>query len=151
MPPRARRQHQINASCTRQARLAHCSVWYKVFSELHWHVHPSFFNMFVNSIKSQISRPITFRTSRLIHNTRSIMQNDAGQGKSHASDSALPQGVQDKAPGGLEHNIPDSVHDTGSNKETGNVSHATGDVSSSLCALSTYLSRHSVMPIRIYD
>ncbi|GAM89548.1 hypothetical protein ANO11243_075870 [Dothideomycetidae sp. 11243] len=55
------------------------------------------------------------------------MQNDKGQGVSHANDSALPQKVQEKAPGKLEHEIPDSVHDTGSNKQTGKVSHAVGD------------------------
>lgn len=27
----------------------------------------------------------------------------------------------------MEHNLPDSVHDTGSNQQTGKVSHATGD------------------------
>ena len=32
-----------------------------------------------------------------------------------------------QAPKGLEKQIPDAVHDTGSNKETGKVSHATGD------------------------
>ena len=32
-----------------------------------------------------------------------------------------------QVPSSVEHQLPDSVHDTGSNKETGKVSHATGD------------------------
>ena len=32
-----------------------------------------------------------------------------------------------QAPAKLEHELPDSVHDTGSNKQTGKVSHAVGD------------------------
>ncbi|EMC98016.1 hypothetical protein BAUCODRAFT_47566, partial [Baudoinia panamericana UAMH 10762] len=52
--------------------------------------------------------------------------NEHGQGVSHAKDSQVPQKVQEKVPSGLEHQLPDSVHDTGSNKETGKVSHATG-------------------------
>jgi hypothetical protein len=35
--------------------------------------------------------------------------------------------VQEKAPAKLEHELPDSIHDTGSNAQTGKVSHATGD------------------------
>jgi len=52
------------------------------------------------------------------------MQNEKGQGISHATDSQVPQKIQEKAPSKLEHELPDSVHDTGSNKETGKVSHA---------------------------
>lgn len=69
---------------------------------------------------------------------------NAGKGTSHASDSALPQGIQDhvrlshslvpshsanivKVSKGTENIVPDALHDTGSNKHTGNVSHATGD------------------------
>ena len=55
------------------------------------------------------------------------MQNDKGQGVSHASDSQVPQKVQEKAPSQLEHELPDSVHDTGSNQKTGKVSHAVGE------------------------
>lgn len=72
------------------------------------------------------------------------MQNDKGQGVSHANDSALPQKVQEKVrmhikiatqsdsfepqvPSSIEHQVPDSAHDTNSNKNTGKVSHATGD------------------------
>lgn len=32
-----------------------------------------------------------------------------------------------KVPSSVEHQVPDALHDTGSNKETGKVSHATGD------------------------
>ena len=35
--------------------------------------------------------------------------------------------ISSKVPGKLEHELPDSVHNTGSNKETGKVSHAVGD------------------------
>jgi hypothetical protein len=71
------------------------------------------------------------------------MQNEKGQGVSHASNSALPQKAQEKVccrlisssghclitqvPSSIEHQVPDALHDTGSNKETGKVSHATGD------------------------
>jgi cation transport regulator ChaB len=55
------------------------------------------------------------------------MQNDKGQGVSHATDSSVPQKAQEKVPAGVEHQLPDSVHDTGSNKQTGKVSHAVGD------------------------
>ena len=75
------------------------------------------------------------------------MQNEKGQGVSHAKDSQLPQKVQEKVrsnvvamllfllradltrqvPSSIENELPDSVHDTNSNKDTGKVSHATGD------------------------
>ena len=32
-----------------------------------------------------------------------------------------------QVPSSVEHQLPDSVHDTGSNSQTGKVSHATGD------------------------
>ena len=32
-----------------------------------------------------------------------------------------------QVPSSVEHQLPDAVHNTGSNKETGKVSHATGD------------------------
>ena len=32
-----------------------------------------------------------------------------------------------QVPSSIEHEIPDSAHDTNSNKDTGKVSHATGD------------------------
>jgi hypothetical protein len=32
-----------------------------------------------------------------------------------------------KVPSSVEHKIPDAAHDTNSNKDTGKVSHATGD------------------------
>jgi hypothetical protein len=74
------------------------------------------------------------------------MQNERGQGVSHATDSSVPGKIQEKvstsplspffghvhtnivpqAPAKLEHELPDAVHNTGSNKETGKVSHATG-------------------------
>lgn len=53
-------------------------------------------------------------------------QNERGQGVSHATDSSLPQSVQEKVPSDVEHKVPDSLHDTNSNKDTGKVSHATG-------------------------
>ncbi|KAI4735075.1 hypothetical protein E4T50_14395 [Aureobasidium sp. EXF-12298] len=54
------------------------------------------------------------------------MQNEHGQGVSHATNSSVPGKIQEKAPAKLEHELPDSVHDTGSNHQTGKVSHATG-------------------------
>jgi hypothetical protein len=54
------------------------------------------------------------------------MQNERGQGVSHATDSKLPETVQSKVPASVEHKVPDSVHDTGANPQTGKVSHATG-------------------------
>jgi hypothetical protein len=73
------------------------------------------------------------------------MQNERGQGVSHASDSQVPGKIQEKvhtstlfrhwstrtnttsqAPAKLEHELPDAIHDTNSNKDTGKVSHATG-------------------------
>ncbi len=35
------------------------------------------------------------------------MQNDKGQGVSHATDSQVPQKVQEKVPSKLEHELPD--------------------------------------------
>jgi hypothetical protein len=55
------------------------------------------------------------------------LTNEKGQGASHASQSSVPGKVQDKAPKGLEDQLPDAIHDTGSNSKTGKVSHATGD------------------------
>ncbi|KAJ9648460.1 hypothetical protein H2201_000796 [Coniosporium apollinis] len=53
------------------------------------------------------------------------MQNDAGQGMSHATgDSKVPDTIQDKAPKGLEESLPNSVHDTG---DQGRKTHALGD------------------------
>ncbi len=53
------------------------------------------------------------------------MTNDLGQGASHATgDSKVPESVQNVAPRGLEENLPNQVHDTGS---SGSKSHATGD------------------------
>ncbi|CAO2656603.1 Nn.00g054060.m01.CDS01 [Neocucurbitaria sp. VM-36] len=57
------------------------------------------------------------------------MQNEHGQGVSHAAgDSKVPQKVQEQAPAGLEKNLPNSIHDTGSSKDgpQTNVSHAKG-------------------------
>ena len=34
--------------------------------------------------------------------------------------------MQEKVPAGIEKQVPDALHDTGSNEETGKVSHATG-------------------------
>jgi hypothetical protein len=73
-------------------------------------------------------------------------QNERGQGVSHAADSQLPQKAQEavclprrayspsaqvadttsQVPSSVEHKVPDALHDTGSNPETGKVSHATG-------------------------
>ena len=69
----------------------------------------------------------TLRTRNLSQTATFRMQNDKGQGVSHATDSSVPQKIQEQAPSKLEHELPDSVHNTGSNKETGKVSHATGD------------------------
>lgn len=54
-------------------------------------------------------------------------ENSKGQGVSHAGNSSVPESIQRKAPAGLEDQLPDSVHDTGSNSKTGKISHATGD------------------------
>ncbi|KAM0714970.1 hypothetical protein Q7P37_009435 [Cladosporium fusiforme] len=73
--------------------------------------------------------------------------NEKGQGASHAVDSQVPGKVQEKVqtpqiplhsthshttteqqvPKNVEDKLPDAAHDTGSNKHTGKVSHATGD------------------------
>lgn len=71
--------------------------------------------------------------------------NEHGQGASHAADSQLPGKVQEKVfdshcslhppipltpiqvSADTEHKVPDALHDTGSNPQTGKVSHATGD------------------------
>lgn len=39
----------------------------------------------------------------------------------------MPEAVQRQAPKKVEDKLPDSVHDTNSNKDTGKGSHATGD------------------------
>lgn len=55
------------------------------------------------------------------------MQNEYGQGKSHASgDSVVPDKVQEQAPKGVEDKLPNAVHDTG-NSDSTTKSHATGD------------------------
>jgi hypothetical protein len=82
---------------------------------------------FTSIIKSQSLR---HKSPSIIHfilinrPTCISMQNDKGQGVSHATDSQFPQKIREKAPSKLEHELPDSFHDTGSNKETGKVSHA---------------------------
>lgn len=74
-------------------------------------------------------------------------ENAKGQGVSHASDSSVPESIQQKVivledvvlhietgaltsyaqvPKKVEDELPDAVHNTGSNKETGKVSHGTG-------------------------
>ncbi|KAI5362489.1 hypothetical protein Slin15195_G061460 [Septoria linicola] len=57
--------------------------------------------------------------------------NEHGQGASHAKDpqnaSIVPEKAQEAVPKSVEEKIPDAAHDTGSNKHTGKVSHATGD------------------------
>lgn len=71
--------------------------------------------------------------------------NEKGQGASHAVDSQVPGKVQEKVPTpqiplhqthahkerqvpkSVEDKLPDAAHDTGSNRETGKISHATGD------------------------
>lgn len=74
--------------------------------------------------------------------------NQHGQGASHATDpqnaSSVPVKAQEavrylsshpskplnlippQVPASVEHKLPDALHDTNSNKETGKVSHATG-------------------------
>jgi hypothetical protein len=52
------------------------------------------------------------------------MENNKGQGVSHAIDSQVPRKIQEKAPSKLEHEQPDNVHDTGSNKKTKKLSRA---------------------------
>ncbi|PIA94640.1 hypothetical protein CB0940_08393 [Cercospora beticola] len=56
--------------------------------------------------------------------------NQHGQGASHATDpqnaSSVPGKAQEAVPASVEHKLPDALHDTNSNKETGKVSHATG-------------------------
>ncbi|KAL8822513.1 MAG: hypothetical protein Q9191_006752 [Dirinaria sp. TL-2023a] len=45
--------------------------------------------------------------------------------RSHAvGDSVVPEKAQEKLPRGVEENVPNTIHDTGS---TGSKSHATGD------------------------
>lgn len=72
--------------------------------------------------------------------------NEKGQGASHAVDSQVPGKVQEKVrtpsiplhststnadtcqvAKSVEDKLPDAAHDTGSNRQTGKVSHATGD------------------------
>lgn len=40
------------------------------------------------------------------------LTNEKGQGASHASQSSVPSKVQDKAPKGLEDQLPDAIHDS---------------------------------------
>lgn len=63
----------------------------------------------------------------IYHRMSASNTNEYGQGASHAGHSNVPEGIQKAAPKGVEDSLPDSVHDTGSNKDTGKVSHATGD------------------------
>ncbi|KAF1842717.1 uncharacterized protein K460DRAFT_407111 [Cucurbitaria berberidis CBS 394.84] len=53
------------------------------------------------------------------------MQNEHGQGISHASSDSK---IQKQVPAGLEENLPNAIHDTGSSKEgpQTNTSHAKG-------------------------
>ncbi|KAM3416871.1 hypothetical protein BST61_g8459 [Cercospora zeina] len=57
--------------------------------------------------------------------------NAHGQGASHAIDpqnaSSVPFTAQEAVPKSVEEKIPDAAHDTGSNHQTGKISHATGD------------------------
>nr|POF26420.1 hypothetical protein CFP56_22569 [Quercus suber] len=71
------------------------------------------------------------RENRIQYNTStnrhiSNMQNERGQGVSHASDSQVPGKIQERVPQSVEDKLPDAVHDTNSNKNTGKISHATG-------------------------
>jgi hypothetical protein len=80
--------------------------------------------------KTTIKPIFTNQTIRPLSNTSSKMasqQNQQGQGVSHAKDSSVPEAVQRQAPKKLEDELPDSVHNTNSNKDTGKVSHAKGD------------------------
>ena len=83
----------------------------------------SLFKISRSSIRLPLStqiKPTSSLTSKLNY---SSMQNDHGQGMSHATgDSKVPQAAQEKLPKGVEESVPDSLHDTGSSK-----SHATGD------------------------
>ena len=84
----------------------------------------------MSSLQRSLVNPLK-RSHRIIQRPVSLrfyaMQNDKGQGVSHAKDSSVPRKIQEQAPSKLEHELPDSVHDTGSNKETGKESHAVGD------------------------
>jgi hypothetical protein len=95
------------------------------------------------------------------------LTNEKGQGASHATSSSVPGAVQDKAPKSVEHKVnitpqpldqdcsntiqlPDSVHDTGSNSETGKVSHATGkSIVPQVCQ--TQISNHSWIGMLTYQ
>lgn len=69
----------------------------------------------------------------------SAPQNSKGQGISHATDSSVPDTVQRKVPQSFEDELPDSVHNTGSNDKTGKDSHATGPKGSIVPQVCIYL------------
>ena len=78
------------------------------------------------TFRSTISKT-TFSTSQSRHlsSANITMQNEHGQGVSHATGgSKVPQAAQDKLPQSVEENVPNTLHDTGS---SGSKSHATGD------------------------
>ncbi|RDW57701.1 hypothetical protein BP5796_12502 [Coleophoma crateriformis] len=84
----------------------------------------------LRSTINQILRPSTsIATSRFYTTTSTKMasQNEQGQGVSHATESSVPGSIQRQAPKKIEDELPDAVHNTGSNSKTGKVSHATGD------------------------
>jgi hypothetical protein len=87
------------------------------------------FRSAINQI-SKRTASITPISNHKLHSTtpfKMASQSNQGQGVSHASDSSVPESVQRQAPKKLEDELPDSVHNTGSNEKTGKVSHATGD------------------------
>jgi len=96
------------------------------------HFCPSFnyLNLFLPSASSLILHTqITFYHILPPKLSSNIMSstNEHGQGASHATgQSSVPESIQKAAPKKLEDQLPDSVHDTNSNKDTGKVSHATG-------------------------
>ncbi|KAI9873074.1 MAG: hypothetical protein M1830_000859, partial [Pleopsidium flavum] len=74
---------------------------------------------------SLLSNRTQYFSKRTFQTTSAIMQNDQGQGTSHATGgSKVPQTAQDKLPQGVEENVPNTIHDTGS---SGAKSHAVGD------------------------
>ncbi|RDW58834.1 hypothetical protein BP6252_13310 [Coleophoma cylindrospora] len=84
----------------------------------------------LRSTINQILKPTsTITTGRFYTTTSAKMaaQNEHGQGVSHATESSVPGSIQRQAPKKIEDELPDAVHDTGSNSKTGKVSHATGD------------------------
>ncbi len=74
---------------------------------------------------SLFSHRTQYLPTRTFQTTSVNMQNEHGQGTSHATGgSKVPQAAQDKLPKSVEENVPNTLHDTGS---SGSKSHAVGD------------------------